>query len=84
VRDHGLAVLGDLHVELERRDADPQGVGEGLQRALRDEPEPAAVGLEIEAGAGGRPLRRRGGRDGQQDRSAGGDEDGSDVHRDAP
>ena len=64
VRDDRVAVLGDLHVELQRAHAQLQGVGERREGVLHDEGDAAAVGLEVEALAvpapagGGRADRR--------------------------
>ena len=49
VMRHDRAIVGaEAHVHLECRCADLQRVGEGFERALRDQPEPTAVGLHVE------------------------------------
>ena len=51
---HGLAVLGDLDVELDRGDADLERVGKGLQRVFGDEPDPTPMRLDVELVRAGR------------------------------
>jgi len=48
VRHDGYSVLRDLDIELERRDADLEAVGEALQRAFGDESEAASMRLQVE------------------------------------
>ena len=83
VRHDGSTVLGDLHVQFQRGDAQLQRVGERRQAALRSQAQTTAVGLNLQRGPIGRAIRRtprHGGhqRSGNQDH---GHQDGADRHR---
>jgi hypothetical protein len=46
--DHRVAVLGDLHVELERADPQLESAGERRDGALHRQTDAASVGLQVE------------------------------------
>jgi hypothetical protein len=49
VGDHGGAVLGDLHVQLQGADPELERIAEGAEGVLRAQSQAAPVGLEVEA-----------------------------------
>jgi hypothetical protein len=50
MRHYGSTVLGDLHVQFQRCDAQLQRVGERRQAALRSQAQATAVGLNVQRG----------------------------------